>query len=119
MLSIRRRLECLLEASSGVKAKGTLHWVNAATAVDLEVRMYEPLFTDPTPMDHEDRDFMEFVNPNSLTVVAAKGEPELAEAAVGEHFQFLRQGYFTVDPDSQAGQPVFNLTVGLKSSWKG
>ena len=107
------------EDTSGVKAKGTLHWVNAATAVDLEVRMYEPLFTDPTPMDHEDRDFMEFVNPNSLTVVAAKGEPELAEAAVGEHFQFLRQGYFTVDPDSQAGRPVFNLTVGLKSSWKG
>ena len=107
------------EDTSGVKAKGTLHWVNAATAVDLEVRMYEPLFTDPTPMDHEDRDFMEFVNPNSLTIVAAKGEPELAEAAVGEHFQFLRQGYFTVDPDSQAGRPVFNLTVGLKSSWKG
>ena len=107
------------EDTSGVKAKGTLHWVNAATAVDLEVRMYEPLFTDPTPMDHVDRDFMEFVNPQSLTIVQAKGEPGLAQAAAGEQFQFLRQGYFTVDPDSQDGQPVFNLTVGLKSSWKG
>ena len=107
------------EDTSGVKAKGTLHWVNAATAVDLEVRMYEPLFTDPTPMDHVDRDFMEFVNPQSLTIVQAKGEPGLAQAAAGEQFQFLRQGYFTVDQDSQDGQPVFNLTVGLKSSWKG
>ncbi|MGB3799943.1 MAG: glutamine--tRNA ligase/YqeY domain fusion protein [Lewinella sp.] len=107
------------EDTSGVKAKGTLHWVNATTAVDLQVRMYEPLFTDPTPMDHEDRDFMEFVNPNSLVTVEAQGEPELAEAQVGDQFQFLRQGYFTVDPDSTEGRPVFNLTVGLKSSWKG
>ena len=107
------------EDTSGVKAKGTLHWINAATAVDLEVRMYEPLFTDPTPMDHEDRDFMEFVNPNSLTVLRAKGEPELAEAKPGDHFQFLRQGYFTVDPDSTPDHPVFNLTVGLKSGFKG
>ena len=107
------------EDTSGVKAKGTLHWVNAATAVDLQVRMYAPLFTDPTPMDHEDRDFLEFVNPESLTELTAKGEPALAAAAVGEHFQFLRQGYFTVDPDSRADRPVFNLTVGLKSSWKG
>ena len=104
--------------TSGVKAKGTLHWVNAATAVDLEVRLYEPLFTDPTPMDHEDRDFMSFVNPDSLKVVRAKGEPELAHAAAGDHFQFLRQGYFTADPDSRPGHPVFNLTVGLKSGWK-
>ncbi|WP_116106582.1 glutamine--tRNA ligase/YqeY domain fusion protein [Lewinella sp. IMCC34191] len=107
------------EDTSGVKAKGTLHWVNADSALDLTVRMYEPLFTDPTPMDYEDRDFMEFVNPNSLTTVKAKGEPALAEARVGDQFQFLRQGYFTVDPDSLPQQPVFNLTVGLKSSWKG
>ncbi|THH40310.1 glutamine--tRNA ligase/YqeY domain fusion protein [Neolewinella litorea] len=107
------------EDTSGVKAKGTLHWVNAPTAVDIEVRMYEPLFTDPTPMDHEDRDFMDFLNPNSLQVITAKGEPALAEGKVGESFQFLRKGYFTVDPDSREGKPVVNLTVGLKSSWKG
>ena len=107
------------EDTSGVKAKGTLHWVNAPTAVDLEVRMYEPLFTDPTPMDHPERDFMEFINPNSLKVITAKGEPALAEARVGDSFQFLRQGYFTVDTDSVPERPVYNLTVGLKSSFRG
>ena len=81
--------------------------------------MYQPLFTDPTPMDHEDRDFMEFVNPDSLTTVTAKGEPALADVEPGRQFQFLRQGYFTVDPDSTPERPVYNLTVGLKSSWKG
>ncbi len=107
------------EDTSGVKAKGTLHWVNAATAIDLEVRLYQPLFTDPTPMDHVDRDFMDFINPDSLTVVTAKGEPALAQAEVGQAFQFLRQGYFTVDPDSAPAKPVMNLTVGLKSGFKG
>ena len=107
------------EDTSGVKAKGTLHWVNAPTALDLEVRMYEPLFTDPTPMDHPERDFMEFINPKSLQVITAKGEPALAGAQVGASFQFLRQGYFTVDPDTTTERPVFNLTVGLKSSFRG
>ncbi len=107
------------EDTSGVKVKGTLHWVNAATALDIEVRQYEPLFTDPTPMDHEERDFMEFLNPNSLTVITAKGEPALAEARPGDSFQFLRKGYYTVDPDSRPDHLVVNLTVGLKSGWKG
>jgi glutaminyl-tRNA synthetase len=107
------------EDTSGVKAKGTLHWVDAGSAIDMEVRMYEPLFTDPTPMDHPDRDFLEFINPNSLRTITAKGEPALADAAVGESFQFLRQGYFTVDPDSTDERKVFNMTVGLRSSFKG
>ena len=107
------------EDHSGVKAKGTLHWVNAPTAIELEVRMYEPLFTDPTPMDHPDRDFMEFINPKSLQVITARGEPALAGTQVGDSFQFLRQGYFTVDPDTTSERPVFNLTVGLKSSYRG
>ena len=107
------------EDTSGVKAKGTLHWVSAAAAVDLEVRHYQPLFTDPTPMDHEDRDFMEFINPDSLVTLTAKGEPALAEAEPGQSFQFLRKGYYTVDQDSTPGRPVFNLTVGLKSGFKG
>jgi glutaminyl-tRNA synthetase len=105
--------------TSGVKAKGTLHWVDAGRAIDLEVRMYEPLFTDPAPMDHPERDFMEFINPDSLRILTAKGEPALAEAGVGQSFQFLRQGYFTVDPDSTDERRVFNLTVGLRSSFKG
>ncbi len=106
------------EDTSGVKAKGTLHWVAVEQAVDVEVRMYQPLFTDPTPMDHVDKDFLDFINPDSLTVITAKGEPALAEATPGSSFQFLRKGYFTADADSTPGKPVFNLTVGLKSSFK-
>ncbi len=105
--------------TSGVKAKGTLHWVDAATGIDLEVRQYDKLFTDPTPMDHEDRDFLEFVNPDSLQVITAKGEPALAAAAGGSTYQFLRKGYYTVDLDSTPEKMVFNRTCGLKSSWKG
>jgi glutaminyl-tRNA synthetase len=107
------------EDTSGVKAKGTLHWVDAASAIDLEVRMYEPLFTNPTPMDHPERDFREFINPDSLHTITAKGEPALATAGVGQSFQFLRKGYFTVDPDSTDARKVFNLTVGLRSGFKG
>lgn len=107
------------EDSSGISAKGTLHWVSAQAAVDIEVRHYDKLFTDPTPMNHEDKDFLEFINPNSLIVSTAKGEPALGEVENGgHHFQFLRQGYYVSDPDSQAGKPVFNLTVGLKGSYK-
>ncbi len=105
--------------TSGIKAKGTLHWVDAATAIDLEVRQYDKLFTDPTPMDHEDKDFMDFINPDSLKIITAKGEPALAQAKVGDTFQFLRMGYYTVDPDATEDKMVFNLTCGLKSSWKG
>lgn len=105
--------------TSGVKAKGTLHWVDAATAVDVEVRQYDKLFTDPTPMDHEHKDFLKFVNPDSLTVVSAKGEPTLADARPGTTYQFLRKGYFTADEDSTPQRMVFNATCGLKSSWKG
>ncbi|WP_026232110.1 glutamine--tRNA ligase/YqeY domain fusion protein [Neolewinella persica] len=105
--------------TSGIKAKGTLHWVDAATAIDIEVRNYDKLFTDPTPMDHEDKDFMDFINPESLEVIAAKGEPALANAKAGDTFQFLRKGYYTVDEDATSEKMVFNLTCGLKSSWKG
>ncbi len=107
------------EDSSGVSAKGTLHWVSAQEAVDIEVRHYDKLFTDPTPMNHEDKDFLEFINPGSLIVGTAKGEPALGEInSGGYYFQFLRKGYYVSDPDSQAGKPVFNLTVGLKGSYK-
>lgn len=105
--------------SSGISAKGTLHWVSAQQAVDVEVRHYDKLFTHPTPMNHEDKDFLEFINPNSLVVHTAKGEPALNEISEGgKHFQFLRKAYYVSDPDSQPGKPVFNLTVGLKSSYK-
>lgn len=105
--------------TSGIKAKGTIHWAAVDHAIDVEVREYEKLFTDPTPMDHEDKDFMDFINPESLRVITAKGEPALAQAAPGATFQFLRKGYYTVDQDTTEGKPVFNSTCGLKSSWKG
>ncbi len=105
--------------TSGLKAKGVLHWVSIAQAVDGEVRMYDKLFTDPEPTNHEDRDYLEFVNPDSLKVIPnAKLEPSLAQAKTGDSFQFLRMGYFCADQDSTPERPVFNLTVGLKDSYK-
>ena len=105
--------------TSGLKAKGVLHWVSAAQAIDGEVRMYDKLFTDPEPTNHEDHDYLEFVNPDSLKVIPnAKLEPSLAQAKAGDSFQFLRMGYFCADQDSTPERPVFNLTVGLKDSYK-
>ena len=105
--------------TSGLKAKGVLHWVSAAQAIDGEVRMYDKLFTDPEPTNHEDRDYLEFVNPDSLKVIPnAKLEPSLANAKAGDSFQFLRMGYFCADRDSTVEHPVFNLTVGLKDGYK-
>lgn len=108
--------------TSGIKAKGTLHWVNTATAVDAEVRLYERLFSDPAPDGHEGRDFTEFINPDSLTIrQGCKLEPSLAEAKAGTPFQFTRLGYFTLDGErsAHAGHPVWNRSVTLKDGWKG
>ncbi|HRK81444.1 MAG TPA: glutamine--tRNA ligase/YqeY domain fusion protein [Saprospiraceae bacterium] len=106
--------------TSGLKAKGTLHWVSAAQAIDAEVRMYERLFTDPEPTSHEGKDFMEFVNPESLRVIShAQVEPGLRDAVSGQSYQFIRKGYFSADADSTPEKPVFNLTATLKDSWKG
>lgn len=106
--------------TSGLKAKGTLHWVSAAQAIDAEVRMYERLFTDPEPTSHEGKDFMEFVNPESLRVIShAQVEPGLRDAVPGQSYQFIRKGYFSADADSTPEKPVFNLTATLKDSWKG
>ncbi len=100
------------------KVKGTLHWVSAAHAIDAEVRLYEHLFTKEDPEDVPDGgNWLDNVNPDSLKVVAAKLEPALAEALPGEPIQFERLGYFTADPDSRPGKPVFNRTVGLRDSW--
>jgi glutaminyl-tRNA synthetase len=106
------------EDTSGVKAKGTLHFVSLEQAVPAEVRLYDRLFTDPVPTDHEDKDFLEFFNPDSLRVITAFTEPSLASAQPGQQFQFMRLGYFTADADTTIGSPVFNQTVGLKDSYK-
>jgi glutaminyl-tRNA synthetase len=105
-------------AADGRKIKGTIHWVSAAHAVPLPVRLYDRLFTVPDPLGDESRDFLSFLNPGSLKVVQAFGEPALAEAQAGEKFQFERIGYFCADArESKPGAPVFNRTVTLKDSW--
>lgn len=100
------------------KVKGTLHWVDAASALDAEVRLYDRLFMDEDPAGHKDRDFLEFLNPDSLKVLkGCKIEPSLSSVKPGDKFQFQRVGYFCVDPDSTPGLPVFNRTVALKDEW--
>ena len=104
--------------TSGLKVKGTLHWVEASHAVTAEIRDYERLFTVPEPTADEDIDFLSFVNKDSLKInVSAKVEPSLLDAAAGQTYQFLRQGYYCKDKDSRSDLPVFNRTVGLKDSF--
>ncbi|WP_271405618.1 glutamine--tRNA ligase/YqeY domain fusion protein [Tenacibaculum soleae] len=99
------------------KVKGTLHWVSVKHAVKAEVRAYDRLFLDEAPDSHKDKDFMEFVNPNSLEKITAFVEPSLQTATIGQQFQFQRLGYFNVDDDSTADNLVFNKTVGLRDNW--
>jgi len=104
--------------STGLKVKGTIHWVPMQEAVEAEVRLYERLFLDEAPDAHKDQDFLEFLNPESLQVLQRCFlEPSLAAALSGQAFQFLRMGYFCVDLASQSGKLVFNKTVGLKDTW--
>ena len=99
------------------KVKGTLHWVSIKHALEAEVRLYDRLFTDESPDTHKDKDFMEFVNPDSLNVITGYLEPSLKDAKVGDQVQFQRLGYFCVDPDTTSEKLVFNRTVGLRDSW--
>ena len=105
---------------SGIKAKGTIHWVSQNEGVACEVRMYDRLFTVPNPSDFEDegKTIFDFYNKHSLiTNHEAIMEPYLANASAGDHFQFLRKGYFVVDEDSSDEKKIFNLTVSLKEGW--
>jgi glutaminyl-tRNA synthetase len=100
----------------GRRVKGTLHWVSAPHAIDGEVRLYDHLFTKENP--DEDPDFKASLNPDSLEVIAGcKLEPGLKSVKPEDRFQFLRHGYFCVDPDSGDGHPVFNRTVSLRDTW--
>lgn len=106
------------QTSDGRKVKGTIHWVSAADAIDAEVRLYDDLFTTDVPDDvPEGIDWRTTLNPQSLVTVQAKLEPSLAQAAQEAHFQFERQGYFFVDPDSKPEALVFNRTVALRDSF--
>jgi glutaminyl-tRNA synthetase len=106
-------------APDGRKVKGTIHWLSAAHAVDAEVRLYDHLFTKPDPDDlPEGQDYRVNLNPKSLEVLTGcKLEPSLANAAVGNRYQFERLGYFCVDKDSAPGKLVFNRAVTLRDTW--
>jgi glutaminyl-tRNA synthetase len=103
---------------SNRKVKGTLHWVSVAHSIQAEVRQYDRLFMDEDPAGHKDKDFKEFLNPDSLKVLTnCRVEPSLADAKELDFFQFQRLGYFCVDPDSTKGHLVFNRTVALRDTW--
>jgi glutaminyl-tRNA synthetase len=99
------------------RVKGTLHWVSIKHAEKAEVRVYDRLFTDEAPDGHKDKDFKDFMNPNSLNIIEAFVEPSLKNSKILDRFQFQRLGYFCVDSDSTPEQLVFNRTVPLRDSW--
>jgi len=104
--------------SDSVKVKGNIHWVSANHAYEAEIRMYDRLFKEAHP-GSGDRDFLDDINPNSVTTITAQLEAGLQEAKPAETFQFERHGYFVADrKDSVAGKPVFNRTVTLKDAWQ-
>ena len=110
-------------ANANRKVKGTLHWVSAADAVDVETRVYDYLLKDDVPAEEEEeengtsKDFLEQINEHSLDVFHSKAEACIAEAAPGDHFQFLREGYFVIDKESKPEHIVINRIVGLRDTW--
>ena len=99
------------------KVKGTIHWVSQSQSLDAQVRLYDRLFSNAAPDGAKEGDFMDNLNPNSLTVVNAKVEPSLKNLPIGQQVQFQRTGYFVLDPDSSPENLVFNRTVSLRDSW--
>jgi glutaminyl-tRNA synthetase len=102
-------------ATSGRKIKGTIHWVSAAHAADIEVRLYDRLFNVAEP--DAAGDFKQHLNPDSLEVLHAKCEPDLGNAKLELRYQFERLGYFTLDACGTAQKPVFNRTISLRDTW--
>ncbi|MEQ1799147.1 MAG: glutamine--tRNA ligase/YqeY domain fusion protein [Lacibacter sp.] len=102
--------------ASGLKVKGTLHWVNAADAVEVEVREYDRLFRVENAAN-EEGDFKDYINPDSLKVVTGYAEPSLKEATLTDRFQFMRKGYYCLDKDTNSTKLIFNRTVTLKDAW--
>jgi glutaminyl-tRNA synthetase len=124
VIEIQCTYDALSKSGSGSeeslrKVKGTLHWVSVKHAVKAEIRAYDRLFLDEAPDSHKEKDYMEFVNPDSLEIIHAFLEPSLQVAKIGERFQFQRLGYFNVDDDSTSKNLVFNKIVGLRDSWGG
>ncbi len=106
------------EDTSGKKIKGTLHWVSAKHGFNAPVRLYDRLFSDEAPDGHKDKDFLEFINQDSLQILEnCVLEPALLEAEPEDKFQFQRLGYFVMDRHAEKGKPVFNRTVPLRDNW--
>jgi glutaminyl-tRNA synthetase len=99
------------------KVKGTLHWVSEKHANKIQVRNYDRLFSDPNPDGHKDADFKSFLNENSLTEQQAFIEPNIGKPSPGKNYQFQRQGYYVIDPDSTETNIIFNRTVPLRDNW--
>jgi len=112
-----KEIQCTYSEDTSKKVKGTLHWVSITHAIKVDVRKYDRLFMDEAPDSHQDKDFMEFINPDSLSLIKAFAEPSLKEVKVGDRFQFQRLGYFNVDQDSSSDRLIFNKTVGLRDTW--
>ena len=100
------------------KVAGTLHWVSKSHAIATEVRLYDRLFIDEAPDSHKEKNFLDFINPDSLQIVTGFVEPSLIASKSGDQFQFQRLGYFSVDKESSAEKLIFNKTVGLKDAWE-
>ena len=106
------------DSADGRKVKGTIHWVSAEQAGDVEVRLYDRLFMHENLNDlAEDDDWRKYLNPNSIQIIRGKVEPALLKLAQGSRVQFERTGYFCVDKESTSQKPIFNRTVSLKDSW--
>lgn len=117
-------LRCTMDPQSwggtspdGRTVKGTLHWVSAEKSIPIEARLYDRLFKVENPGTTEGVSFLDEINPDSLVTVTGRGEPALASVKPGDRVQFERLAYFSVDPDSKAGKPIFNRTVTLKDTW--
>lgn len=110
-------VHCSYSTDTSKKVKGTLHWVSINHAIKAEVREYDRLFMDEAPDSHPDKDFTDFLTPNSLKTIEAFVEPSLISAKEGERYQFQRIGYFHVDEDTTSNKRVFNKTVGLRDTW--
>ena len=106
------------KSPDGRKVRGTLHWVSAEHSIGVEIRLYDRLFKNPNPEEtKEGSDFISNLNPDSLKIITGYVEPALKGATHGNRYQFERQGYFCVDPDSSKDKLVFNRTVSLRDSW--
>jgi len=106
------------DAPDGRKVKSTIHWVAADHAIDAEIRLYDRLFTVENPIGQKNADFKDFLNPKSLEIInSCKVEPDLQKLKPLDRFQFERQGYFCIDPDTTGEKLVINRTVGLRDTW--